>query len=271
MTQHSKKVLFVLTSNADLGGDGSTGYYINEAAHPWKVLTRAGHQVDFASFAGGPPPQDGRQPGDQDQEEFLADPRVSIQLADTPALADVDADAYDAVLYVGGHGTMWDFPASEAVSRLGRDIYENGGVVAAVCHGPAALVNLTLSDGRHLVDGKRVASFTNAEEEAVGLTGTVPFALADRLSERGADHVPADNFTENVVVDGRLVTGQNPQSATGRGGQGTRGHACGPLAGPTSRIELPARHGVPLRRPVTPARLRARQRVELTTGPVGVR
>lgn len=211
---HAKKILLVLTSHDDLGGQRSTGYYINEAAHPWKVFTEAGYSVDFASVKGGVPPQDGRQEGDPGQEEFLGDPEVARQLADTPAVADVDASAYDAVLYVGGHGTMWDFPGSEGVSAIGRSIYENGGVVAAVCHGPAALVNLTLSDGTPLVNGKRVASFTNAEEEAVGLTGVVPFLLADELGSRGAIHVPADNFTENVVVDGRLITGQNPQSAT---------------------------------------------------------
>ncbi|WP_237223961.1 type 1 glutamine amidotransferase domain-containing protein [Rothia nasisuis] len=215
MTQDAKKVLLVLTSHDDLGGLRSTGYYINEAAHPWKVFSEAGFQVDFASIKGGVAPQDGRQEGDPEQEAFLNDPNVSRQLASTPALADVDASSYDAVLYVGGHGTMWDFPGSDDVTRVGREIYENGGVVAAVCHGPAALVNITLSNGKPLVDGKRVASFTNSEEAAVGLTEVVPFLLADELAGKGAMHVPADDFTENVIVDERLVTGQNPQSATG--------------------------------------------------------
>lgn len=215
MTQDAKKVLLVLTSHDDLGGLRSTGYYIDEAAHPWKVFMKAGYHVDFASIQGGVAPQDGRQDGDTEQEAFLNHPDVSRQLASTPALADVDAGSYDAVLYVGGHGSMWDFPGSEGVSRVGREVYENGGVVAAVCHGPAALVNITLTDGKHLVDGKRVAGFTNDEEAAVGLTGVVPFLLADELASKGATHVPGDNFTENVVVDQRLVTGQNPQSATG--------------------------------------------------------
>lgn len=120
----------------------------------------------------------------------MNDPDVSRQLASTPALADVDARSYDAVLYVGGHGSMWDFPGSEGVSRVGREVYENGGVMAAVCHGPAVLVNIILTDGKHLVDGKRVASFTNDEESAVGLTGVVPFILAEELASKGATHVP---------------------------------------------------------------------------------
>jgi putative intracellular protease/amidase len=108
---------------------------------------------------------------------------------------------------------MWDFPGDAALASLGAAIYERGAVVAAVCHGPSALVELRLSDGTYLVDGKNVAAFTNDEENAVGLTDIVPFLLADALVERGARHLPAPNFTEQVVTDGRLVTGQNPASA----------------------------------------------------------
>ncbi|MFT4225057.1 type 1 glutamine amidotransferase domain-containing protein [Micropruina sp.] len=209
------RVLLVLTSHDDLGGIRKTGFYIDEAAEPWQVFTAAGYTVDFASVQGGVPPQDGRRIGDPVQDEFLNDPQVARLLAHTPALADVDAAGYDAVFYVGGHGTMWDFPTSPDVARVGREVYQSGGVVAAVCHGPAALLNLTLADGTHLVDGRRVTGFSNAEEEAVGLTEVVPFLLAEEMSARGATHVAAPNFTENVVVDGRLVTGQNPQSAAG--------------------------------------------------------
>ena len=210
-------VLIVLTSHDSLNGKRPTGYYIGEAAHPWKEFVSAGIDVEIASIAGGEPPQDGRDETDAVQNAFLTDPKVAAALADTPALADVDTSRFDAILFVGGHGTMWDFPTTEAVGLAGRDIYERGGVVAAVCHGPAALVNMTLSDGTPLIAGKRVAGFTNAEEEAAGVTEDVPFLLADALTARGAEHVPAPNFTANVIVDGRLVTGQNPQSATGVG------------------------------------------------------
>ncbi|GGT36607.1 type 1 glutamine amidotransferase domain-containing protein [Nonomuraea spiralis] len=205
----SKRILIVLTSHDDLGGVERTGYYVPEAAHPWEIFTKAGFEVDVASVAGGEPPRDGYDPDDHVQAAFLA---AGLH-RDTARLAGVDASAYDAVLYAGGHGTMWDFPGDPDVARVGREIYERGGVVAAVCHGPSALVGLTLSDGSHLVDGKRVAAFTNSEETARGVAEVVPFLLADALTERGARHEPAPNWQAHVVVDGRLVTGQNPASA----------------------------------------------------------
>jgi len=109
------------------------------------------------------------------------------------------------------------FPGNTAVQRVASAIYEQGGVVSAVCHGPAALVDVKLSNGDYLVAGKRLAAFTNSEERAVGLHTTVPFLLADKLSSRGAHHQAAPDWTAKVVVDGRLVTGQNPQSAAGVG------------------------------------------------------
>ena len=153
------------------------------------------------------------------QREFLSDERIAAQLANSTKLGDVSADDYDAVLLVGGHGTMWDFPGSTALAALGRDIYESGGVLAAVCHGPSGLVNTRLSDGTPLISGKTVAGFTNEEEAAVELTDVVPFLLADKLTEQGAHHVDAAPFTEHVEVDGRLVTGQNPQSARAVGAE----------------------------------------------------
>jgi putative intracellular protease/amidase len=110
---------------------------------------------------------------------------------------------------------MWDFPDDTRLAGLARAVYESGGVVSAVCHGPSGLVNLTLSDGTHLVEGKRISAFTNEEEAAVGLSDVVPFLLQSRLEERGAKHSGAPNFEPYVVRDGRLVTGQNPASATG--------------------------------------------------------
>lgn len=206
-----KKTLLVLTSHDDLGGVRKTGFHLGEAAHPWKELTDAGVHVDIASIAGGAAPVDGRKDDDPIQTEFLA--AFADELQNTPKLGDLSASDYDAVVFVGGHGTMWDFPNNDTVASLGRDIYENGGVVAAVCHGPAALVGMTLSDGTPLVQGKTLAAFTDAEEEAVGLTDVVPFLLQTELEKLGATHTSAENFTENVEVSERLVTGQNPASA----------------------------------------------------------
>ncbi|MEU4792097.1 type 1 glutamine amidotransferase domain-containing protein [Micromonospora tulbaghiae] len=204
------RALIALTSHSELGRTGrSTGYYVGEAAEPWEVFRAAGYDVDLASVAGGEPPVDGRDENDTTQNDFLATAGVT----DTPKAADIDPERYDVILFAGGHGTMWDFPDDPDLARIARSVHERGGVVAAVCHGPSALVNLTLTDGSRLIAGKRVAGFTNSEEAAVGLTDEVPFLLADKLTEAGAQHVPAPDFTEHVVVDGRLVTGQNPQSA----------------------------------------------------------
>jgi putative intracellular protease/amidase len=122
---------------------------------------------------------------------------------------------YQAIFFAGGHGTMWDFPDSPAVQRVTREIYERGGVVAAVCHGPAALVNVKLSNGDYLLKGKRFAAFTDDEERAVKLESVVPFLLASTMQARGGTHEAAANFQAKVVSDQRLVTGQNPASATG--------------------------------------------------------
>jgi len=208
------KVLMVLTSHDKLGDTGrSTGFYVGEAAHPYAVFAREGIGVDFVSPQGGTPPQDGVDRGDAAQAAFLDDPAVSSALAATLTPADVDPADYDAVLYVGGHGTMWDFPDNERLAEITRQVWEAGGAVSAVCHGPAGLVNVKLSDGSYLVAGKTVAAFTDAEELAVGLQEEVPFLLASTLVQRGAHHTTAANFQPNVEVDGRLVTGQNPASA----------------------------------------------------------
>ncbi|MFC4146571.1 type 1 glutamine amidotransferase domain-containing protein [Micromonospora mangrovi] len=204
------RALIALTSHSKLGETGrETGFYVGEAAEPWEVFRAAGYDVDLVSVAGGQPPQDGREENDKTQNDFLA----TADVANTPKAAEVDPAGYDILVFAGGHGAMWDFPGNPDLARIARSIYERGGVVAAVCHGPAALVDLKLSDGANLVAGKRVAGFTNDEEAAVGLTDQVPFLLADKLTEAGAQHVPAPDFTEHVVVDDRLVTGQNPQSA----------------------------------------------------------
>jgi putative intracellular protease/amidase len=204
-------ILIGLTSHGDLGGLRSTGYYLPEAAHPWRVFTDAGYTVEFASVAGGEPPVDGADLSDPVQKEFTE----QVSLATTPTFGDLDPAGYDAVLFAGGHGAMWDFPSDPALASFARDLYERGGVVAAVCHGPAALAGLTLSDGTPLVAGKRVAAFTDSEETAVGLTEVVPFLLQSRLEELGAKHTGAADWQPHVVTDGRLVTGQNPASSTG--------------------------------------------------------
>jgi putative intracellular protease/amidase len=212
-TKRDKKILIVVTSHNDLGGAGKTGFYVPEVAHPWHVFKQAGYQIDLVSPQGGEPPQDGVDLEDPIQRAFLDDAEMAHKLADTQRPEEVDPADYAAILYAGGHGTMWDFPDNTDLADLARDIYEANGVVAAVCHGPAALVNITLSDGSYLVDGKQISVFTDEEEAAVGLTEVVPFLLQSTLEGRGAKNVGAPNFQAKVSVDGRLVTGQNPASA----------------------------------------------------------
>jgi putative intracellular protease/amidase len=205
-----KAILLALTSHDDLGGLRPTGFYVPDAAHSWRVFQAAGFAVDLVSVRGGRPPMEGFDGRDPTQREFVNLP----DLASTRRAAEVDAVGYDAIFFVGGHGAMWDFPDDTALARLARDIHEADGVVAAVGHGTSALVNLTLSDGTYLVDGKEVSAFTNAEEEAVHLTGVVPFLLQTALEDRRAKHVAAANFEGQVSVAERLVTGQNPASTT---------------------------------------------------------
>lgn len=207
--------LIVLSSHDQLGDTGrATGYYLPEAAHPHKVFTEAGWAVDFVSPQGGKPPMDGVDLSDPVQQAFLDDPQVASALAATATPDQIDPSDYDVIFYAGGHGTMWDFPDNARLAEVAAQMYEAGGVVAAVCHGPAGLVNIRLSDGSYLVSGKQVSAFTDDEERAVGLDQVVPFLLQTRLTERGAHHSGAANFQPHVVGDDRLVTGQNPASAT---------------------------------------------------------
>ncbi|MCW2541992.1 MAG: dihydroxyacetone kinase [Frankiales bacterium] len=211
----SKTVLFALTSHSTLGDTGrSTGFYVPEVAHPAAVFAAAGYDIAFVSVSGGAPPQDGVKPDDDVVAGFLADPTVAGHLDQTPTADELDPADYDVLFLAGGHGTMWDFPEAKELAQLAADIYEQGGVVAAVCHGPAGLVNVRLNDGRYLVEGKNISSFTNEEEAAVGLTDVVPFLLETQLLARGAKHTKGPNFSTYAVADGRLVTGQNPASAT---------------------------------------------------------
>lgn len=209
-----RHALIALTSHDRIGDTGrATGFYVSEAAHPWLALTDAGHAVSFMSVSGGRAPMDGLDAADPVQQKFLADRAVNDALANTLPAADIDPAGIDAIVFAGGHGTMWDFPHSPDLQRITRHIWERGGVVAAVCHGLAALVNVHLSDGTLLVAGRRMAAFTDSEERAVGLADVVPFLLSTMLEERGARLEAAADFQAKVVVDGRLMTGQNPASA----------------------------------------------------------
>jgi putative intracellular protease/amidase len=209
------KILLIVTSHEQMGTTGErTGFWLEELAAPYREFTSAGVQVDIASPRGGKAPADPRSTQDTSEaaRAFLADPQAMARLEHTLVLGEVK-DTYDAYFVVGGHGVMWDLATHAPLHRLLATAYERGAVVAAVCHGPAALVGVKGADGRPLVAGKRVAAFSDEEERAVKLDKVVPFPLETRLRELGARYERGPMWSSFAVRDGRLVTGQNPASS----------------------------------------------------------
>ncbi|WP_343641548.1 type 1 glutamine amidotransferase domain-containing protein [Chryseobacterium sp.] len=209
-----KKILFVVTSHDKKGSTGEdTGYYLGEVSHPWEVLHKAGYEIDFVSPKGGTPPVDGFDLKDPVNKEFWENKEYKNKIDHSMTPSQVDPKEYSTIFYAGGHGAMWDFADNKELSDIASKIYENGGIVAGVCHGPAGLVNIKLNNGKYLVDGKKINAFTNEEESEVKLTNVVPFLLEDKLKERGAKFEKSGLWQNHVVTDQRVITGQNPQSA----------------------------------------------------------
>jgi putative intracellular protease/amidase len=204
-----KRVLMVVTSHGEIGEGHPTGIWLSEFAEPYEVFKGRGFEVTVASIRGGKAPIDPRSLSGENEAKWKDAIR---ELEVTRPLAEVSPEGYDALFLPGGHGTMFDFPGSEALQARVREFFESGRVVAAVCHGPAGLVDVKLSSGEYLVKGKKVTAFTNEEERAVKLDAVMPFLLEDRLREHGARFEAAPKWANHVEVDGRLVTGQNPQS-----------------------------------------------------------
>lgn len=209
-----KKVLFVVTSHDKKGNTGEdTGYYLGEVSHPWEVLHKAGYEIDFVSPKGGTPPVDGFDLNDPVNKEFWENKEYKSKIDNSLQPSQVNPSNYSAIFYAGGHGAMWDLADNTELAQIASKIYENGGIVAGVCHGPAGLVNIKLSNGKYLVEGKKINAFTNEEEAEVKLTNVVPFLLEDKLRERGAKFEKSGLWQNHVVTDQRVITGQNPQSA----------------------------------------------------------
>lgn len=209
-----KKILFVVTSHDTKGSTGEkTGYYLGEVSHPWEVLTEAGYEIDFVSPKGGTPPVDGFDLSDPVNKKFWDDSIYHQKITHSMQPSEVNSSDYAAIFYAGGHGAMWDLPTNDFLNKIAAAIYERNGIVAAVCHGPAGIVNIQLSDGSYLVNGKKVNGFSNEEEDLVKLTAVVPFLLENQLKERGGIYEKSAPWQVHVTVDSRLVTGQNPQSA----------------------------------------------------------
>ena len=208
-----KKILFVVTSHSELGNTGKkTGFYFSEVAHPYYVLSRD-YEIDVVSPKGGEAPYEGLDQQDAISMSMYNQPAFRSKIANTLTPAQVNPDDYCAIYYAGGHGVMWDFADNTALAAICARIYEKGGVVAAVCHGPAGLINVTLSNGRKLVDGKHLVSFTNREEDINGTSPVVPYMLEDALLDAGCTFELQKPWSDFTVEDQRLITGQNPMSA----------------------------------------------------------
>lgn len=209
----SRKVLFVVTSHGELGNTGKpTGYYLSEVTHPWSVVSQS-FEIDVVSPKGGKPPVDGFDLSDPVNKKYWEDSAWQKKMDNTLSPSQVNPAAYAAIYYAGGHGAMWDFPDNKELAAIAETIYKNGGIVASVCHGPAGLVNLKREDGNFLLAGKNFDCFTNEEETLNGTQNIVPFMLQSVLQERGGNFEGGKPWSDTVVVDGRLVTGQNPMSA----------------------------------------------------------
>ena len=212
------KILMVLTSHDKLGDTGEkTGFWLEEFAAPYYVFKDAGAEIVLASPAGGQPPLDPKSDAEDSQTEatkrFKADEASNKALATTHKLADITTDGIDAVFYPGGHGPLWDLAENADSKRLIEAFAAADRPVGAVCHAPAVFRHTKGSDGKPLVSGKRVTGFTNSEEAAVGLTDVVPFLVEDMLTENGGHYEKGDDWASFVLVDGKLVTGQNPASS----------------------------------------------------------
>lgn len=213
----NKKVLFVLTSHDELGNTGlKTGFWSEELAAPYYTLSDKGVDIVLASPKGGQPPIDPKSEDPSFQTETTKrmdkDTVLLDKLKNTTPLADIKMEDYDAVFYPGGHGPLWDLAESTTSQQLITEFYTANKPVAFVCHAPGVLKDVKVN-GEYLVKGKNVTGFTNTEEEAVQLTNVVPFLVEDMLIKNGGNYSKIADWNPYAVVDGLLITGQNPASS----------------------------------------------------------
>lgn len=216
-----KKALIVVTNHSDFENPKAdpTGLWMSELTHFYDVFEAAGVGMDIVSPQGGKIPVDGRSLGrfllDKAARSRYEDPSFMALLEDTRQFSEVDWEEYDVLYFAGGHGAMWDFAENDELQTLVRQMFESGRVVAAVCHGVAALQNVRLSNGEYLIAGKKGTGFAYFDERIGGVKKYVPYNLEQRLKDRGMIYSKAlIPLTGHTVVDGRLITGQNPNSAT---------------------------------------------------------
>ncbi|MFT3882399.1 MAG: type 1 glutamine amidotransferase domain-containing protein [Gemmatales bacterium] len=210
-------ILMVMTSHDKLGNTGKkTGFWLEEFCAPYYTFLDAGVSITVVSPKGGQPPLDPVSDTPEGETEltrrFKKDPKAQAVLANTTKLSEVREEDYDAIFYPGGHGPMWDLAEDTISNELIESFYNAGKPVAAICHAPGVLRH-ALYNGEPIVKGKRVTGFTNTEEEAVGLTKVVPFLVEDELKRLGGRFEKVANWQSFAIVDGHLITGQNPASS----------------------------------------------------------
>jgi putative intracellular protease/amidase len=208
----------ILTSHDRLGDTGQpTGFWLEEFAAPYYVLKDAGVEITVASPKGGAAPVDPKSDDPKAEtpamKRFRNDPDAQRALTHTVKLSTVSAADYDAVFYPGGHGPLWDLAEDRKSIAVIEQVYAAGKPVAAVCHGPAVLRHAKAPDGSPIVRGRAVTGFANTEEAAVGLTNVVPFLVEDALKANGGKYSKGEDWSDHAVVDGNLITGQNPASS----------------------------------------------------------
>ncbi|MEH3115938.1 type 1 glutamine amidotransferase domain-containing protein [Pedobacter terrae] len=213
----NKKIVFVLTSHDELGNTGlKTGFWAEELAAPYYALADKGIEIVLASPKGGQPPIDPKSEDPSFQTETTKrmdkDAALLDKLKNTTPLADIKMDDYDAIFYPGGHGPLWDLAESATSQQLITEFYTANKPVAFVCHAPGVLKDVKVN-GEYLVNGKNVTGFTNTEEEAVQLTNVVPFLVEDMLIKNGGNYSKIADWNPYAIVDGLLITGQNPASS----------------------------------------------------------
>jgi putative intracellular protease/amidase len=213
----SKKVLFVLTSHDELGNTGlKTGFWTEELTAPYYALSDKGVEITLASPKGGQPPIDPKSEDASSQTDATLrmdnDQVLKDKLENTYQLSDIKSEDFDAVFYPGGHGPLWDLAEDKVSQQLIVDFYSSNKPVAFVCHAPGVLKDVKI-DGEYLVKNKNVTGFTNTEEDAVQLTDVVPFLVEDMLKKNGGVYSKIEDWSPYAIVDGRLVTGQNPASS----------------------------------------------------------
>lgn len=211
-----KKKILIIVSNANVIGSNNrrTGNFLPEVAHPYAEFDRADYQIDFASLTGDTPYLDALNlAADPDNLAFLTG-KGWVRMQRAKKLSDVDVSEYDAIFMPGGLAPMVDMPDNLLLKKVIAETYERGAVVGAVCHGPVSLLNVKLSDGSYIVNGKNISSFTTEEEDGYA-RADVPFDLQTALTDQGAIYHTVDPWQDFSTADGKLVTGQNPASAKG--------------------------------------------------------